>query len=244
MIRQMEEYRARPPLLLTRPRDGALSFAEDFRARFSADWPTVVSPLMDFEAVENPIPSADSVIFTSQEAVRLFSLRQAAGGRVAFCVGARTAQAARAAGFTAIAGDAGAEALLEVILARHARGSILHARGEPVAFDLSSALNSAGIETKEVVLYRQVRQAFTNEARDVLGSGGPVLLPLFSPNSARTFWDQAGDATARFYVAAISPAVAEACPRNNIEHLETAMRANSDGVMDALTLLLRAQMAG
>ena len=234
----------KPILLLTRPRARSEAFLRQFEARFGADWPVILSPLIEIAPLEARIPQAEALIFTSQHAVSAFAAQEPPGGRRAYCVGQRTAQMARAAGFEAIAGDGGAEALVPLIKAAHHGESLLHARGEQVAFDIVKALNSAGIETKEAVLYRQDSLALSASARAVLGAEHAVLLPVFSPNSARALRAALPEHPAPLYIAAISAAVAQTCASVRSERVEVAPTADAKGVLEALAVLLRAQMAG
>jgi len=234
----------KPILLLTRPRASSEAFARQFHARFGADWPVLISPLIEIDPLDGAIPPAEALIFTSQHAVRVFAEREDAMGRVAYCVGARTAQAARKAGFHAIAGEGGAEALIPVIKATYSGERLLHARGEEIAFDLAKALDYAGIETNEIVLYRQVSVPLSPDARAALRGETPLLIPIFSPNSARALTKALPDHHAPLFVAAISAAVADICQPSIYDLIEVAPTADAVGVLEALNRLLRAQMAG
>jgi uroporphyrinogen-III synthase len=79
-------------------------------------------------------------------------------------VGARTAGAARAAGFVAIEGPGTAEGLSALILAQHPAGRIVHARGAEAALPLAQALAAAGLPAQEAIIYRQESAALSPEA--------------------------------------------------------------------------------
>ena len=240
----MGERIEKPILLLTRPRASSEAFARQFHARFGTDWPVIISPLFEIALLDATIPPADALIFTSQHGVSAFAARDSADGRIAYCVGARTAQAAQAAGFKAIAGEGGAEALVPVIAGEHRGGSLLHARGEEVAFDVAKALNLAGIETKTVILYRQRSLPLSAEAITTLEGKASVLVPLFSPNSARAFQAALPETHTPLFIAAISAAVAKSCLPAALNRIEVAPSPDANGVLEALSSLLRAQMAG
>lgn len=238
----------RPPLLLTRPRAASEAFAARFRARFGADWPMILAPLIEIVPLAPQVPEAAAVIFTSQNAVAPLVALSPAAGRRAYCVGARTAAAARAAGFEVITGAGDAHALFETISTAEPSGPLLHARGAEVAAPLGDWLNSAGIETVEAVLYRQEPRAFEAGLRARMLERELLLVPLFSPRSARLLVDELGarssDAMPRLWVAAISEAVAEAAGPLGAERLEIAPHPDAAGVEEALARLLGAADPG
>jgi uroporphyrinogen-III synthase len=78
-----------------------------------------------------------------------------------FAVGDRTAEAARAAGFTDVASANGALADLARLVAERcagARAPLLYAAGEDRAGDLSSPLGAHGIAVRTVAVYRAVAE--------------------------------------------------------------------------------------
>lgn len=180
----------RPILLLTRP-------AADSR-RFAAllpDWRAVISPILRIAAVDHDgaaLHRAAGLVFTSAHAVA------AAGpgrGRLAICVGRRTAQVARAAGFDVRTGDGCAESLLPLIAA--APVPLVHPHGRHLARTLP---------VPGMVVYDQQAQPLNAAARGTLVGRAPVVLPLFSPRSARLVADAVTGARAPLWPVAISPA--------------------------------------
>lgn len=236
--------KTRPTLLLTRPEPAARRFCAQFRARFGEDWPVVISPLMQIVARHPVLPEAEAVIFTSQNAVAPFVALSPAAGRVAFCVGQKTAQVARAAGFSVIEGPGDAQALVPLIRAHHHGAALLHARGQEVAVALADLLNSAGIETKEAVLYAQEPRPLSAEARALLQQPAPVLLPLFSPRSAEMMAQAALGVKAPLWVAAISPAVVRAMGDLPAAQVDVAHNPDAEAVLEALARLAGLDKAG
>jgi len=229
---------SRPILLLTRPRAASERFAQQFRAKFGSDWPVVISPLLEIEPLPAEIPQAEALIFTSEQAIAPLVAASPAEGRIAYCVGARTAQVARAAGFEVVQGAAGAAELFDVITAHHREGPLLHARGREIAFPLAERLNSAGIETKEAILYAQVAQLPSMEARGLLAGETPVIVAVFSPNSGRQLAPLLGEAHAPLRLAAISEAAARTVAQIDAERLQIAATADAEGMLAAMTHLL------
>ena len=236
---------SRPVLLLTRPRSGAERFAQAFRDRFGTDWPVVVAPLIGIAPVDDgPLPDAAALIFTSETAVRAYAARAAAAGRPAWCVGARTAAAAREAGFEAIGTGPDARALAAVILARRPLGVLLHARGAQAAFPLADVLRDNGLEVREAVLYRQVDLAPDAQALALFSGSHPLLCPVFSPRSAARFAAVAAQASAPLGIAAISEAAAVACRGLARATIRVAPQPDAEGLLTALAELPGMHEAG
>lgn len=177
------------PVLVTRPEPEATTTAETLSERFGGRVRPVVAPLMAVEFLTASLPSGalGGVIFTSPAGVAAAErLGVALPGR-AWCVGEKTAERARAAGFDASAAAGDAEALVSDLLAKRPEGRLLHLRGEDVRGSVAERLISAGIETVSAVVYRQVPQALTLEAMELLRLDGVVVVPLFSPRSTGLF---------------------------------------------------------
>ena len=134
-------------------------------------------------------------------------------------------------------GDAGD--LVARMTADHVTGPCLHLRGDHVASDVANALNSAGIETEQVVVYRQVLLPLSGAARALLNRESPVIVPLFSPRTAAHL-AKVGDVSAPVFLAAMSEAVAKrAEPLHPVMTIvaerpdATAMLTATQGLLDA-----------
>ena len=206
-----------PTVLLTRPAAQSASFAQSLQAQVGG-LRMVVSPLMVtvFHTVTLPKEPLQGVILTSQTGAEAAGRLRTQLPDLAYCVGDRTAQVAREAGFRVQSAQGDAEALLALIL-REKPQALIHLRGREARGDLAQRLSAAGVFTQERVVYAQDAQPLSDEAVAVLSGKAPVLVPLFSPRSAEILgaaWQ--GLAThAPLVVVAISQAVAEAaafCP--------------------------------
>jgi uroporphyrinogen-III synthase len=180
----------RPVLLLTRPSQDSRRFAA-----MLPDWRAVISPILRIVAVDHDaaaLRDAPGLVFTSAHAV------PAAGpgrGRLALCVGGHTAQVAHAAGFDVWTGNGFAEGLLPLIDA--AGVPLIHPHGRHLAKRLP---------VPGMVVYDQQAVPLTNEGGALLAGTAPVILPLFSPRSARLVADAARGARAPLWPVAISEA--------------------------------------
>ncbi|MCV2867244.1 uroporphyrinogen-III synthase [Defluviimonas sp. WL0002] len=232
----------RPTLILTRPASQAAAFAGAFRARFGADWPIITSPLTEIRYLTPAmdLTGCEAVIFTSANAVEGFRRLFPSTNLPALCVGARTAQAARAAGFQATEGPGDAQGLARQIIASAQARRLAYPHGAEIAFDISGMLESAGIETVSAVVYDQTRVAPSVELLRALGAREPLLLPLFSPASARRASAAMCDVSAPLYIAAMSDRVAQAARPLAHAALEVAAQPDAGAMLDALAALIAA----
>ncbi len=230
----------RPTLLLTRPLATSRRFADGFRARFGQDWPIVLCPLMETQHLSPDLPDKPfaHVAFTSETAVAAYARLSGDRTPIAWCVGQRTALAARTAGFPVRQGPGDAEALMNLIRAERPAGAFLWPRGAQIARDLASELRAAGFEITGLQVYTQRAADPTAGAMALLAGDRPLLLPLFSPRSARLAADAFGAHAAPIRVAALSPAVADAAGRLAPERLSIAGKPESESLLDALAALI------
>ena len=229
----------RPVLLLTRPEPQSQRFAAQFRQRFGADWPILISPLMALVATA-PVPDLASfagLILSSESAVAMLA---GSGQKVTmpcYCVGARTADAARALGARVVAVGQDAADLAGMMTLLAPQGRMVHLCGTHVAGDLANGLNSAGIETVSCVIYDQIAQPLSAPALELLAGTGPLLVPLFSTRSAQLFQDQTRNSRAPLWVVAFSPAVSGAVTRP-VARRRVAVRPDGAAMLDAMAEMI------
>lgn len=244
MARQSEPFArqtAGVPVLITRPEAEALTFAVLLKERFGEQVRPVVAPLMAPRFLEATLPAGEfvGVIFTSAQGVQSAQRLGPGLPALAYCVGQKTADAARAAGFDARSADGDAEALLALIIADRPGGRLLHIRGRDTRGDLEERLNSAGIETESLIVYQQDPLPLGKEAEDLLLAAGNIIVPVFSPRTATILAVALpSDFKAGLDFVAISPAVAHALaglPRNA---LVTSRQPDAKGMVDAIGTLL------
>jgi uroporphyrinogen-III synthase len=173
-----------PVLLLTRPKASSLGFAQAVNP--PQDTRVVISPLLRI-AFLREAPAFDAAIFTSKNGV------ESAGnglGRQAYCVGEKTALAAKKAGFQTVATAQNAQDLVTKIVSNPPQASLLHIRGEYAIGDIMQNLRRASIECDACVTYRQVAQSFRDEVRQIFEGDQRIVAPIFSPRTATLFVDQ------------------------------------------------------
>jgi len=230
---------AKPRLIVTRPQPQAARFARALRRRFPGRARVMLSPVMEIVARPPPaaLHAAPALILTSENAVRAGGDALPAGA-AAHCVGSRTAAAARRAGLRVETRAETAEALIMRLLAAPPAGPLLWLRGEHGRVAIAERLRKAGREADEAVIYDQRARPLTPAARAVLNGTAPVILPLFSPRTARLVAAEAAQARAPLALAALSGAVTAAWTAPPPYLLRQASRPDHAGMMAALDALL------
>ena len=224
-------------LLLTRPEGASRRFAAAVQGALGGGWRVVVSPLMETRFLTVPVPDCDTLVFTSETAVRAVARLGTDRRALAWCVGPRTEEAARAAGFSTKRGGGTAEELVAAILADRPAGSVFCPRARDQAVDVAKLLDLAGIETVSEIVYAQIAQSPTDEACDLLAGTDPVILPLFSARSARLAVAAFHGHRAPLCVAAISAQVAQEADGLGAGEVFVAETPDAAGMIGALANL-------
>jgi uroporphyrinogen-III synthase len=178
-------------ILLFRPEAEATGFAAALEARWPGRFRAVPAPPFAIE----PLPAAidlegvQGLAFSSAHAVAVLAARGAPAGLPAWCVGPRTAAAARAAGLEAVSADGDVSALARLVAAawRPGAGAVLYLRGRHAAGDLAARLRAAGVAVRERVVYDQPARPLPAAARGLLAAGDADVLAFFSARGARLF---------------------------------------------------------
>ncbi|KMW57335.1 Uroporphyrinogen-III synthase [Candidatus Rhodobacter oscarellae] len=203
--------RAKPILLLTRPHAQSLEFADMCRRRLGAGIAVMISPLLEIQHRSGiaPIDPNAALVFTSVHGVAALGAAQPRGRR-AYCVGARTAQAATAQGYTAVSAGGDGAALVQLLVTERPLGPIWHARGDHVGTDIVAELAGQGLQAQSLVAYEQLAQPLTAQAEAALIAARPIVAPVFSARSARLLGQAVQNAAAPLWLAAISAGAAQA----------------------------------
>ena len=185
-------------LLLTRPQAQSEDFARGLAERLPGRFRIVVAPLIAIVPVAGEIDLSElqGLVFTSANGVEQFAARTPDRGLPAYCVGAMTAAAARAAGFAArdAGGDVVGLARLVAAGYRPGGGALLHVRGRHAAGDLVGRLAAAGVPARAAEIYDQVACDLPADAQALLAQARVDLIALFSARSAQRFAAAARDA--------------------------------------------------
>lgn len=223
-------------ILLTRPEAQSRSFAQQLQAHgFTGD--IQISPLFAIKPTGAAISlnATDQVIFTSRNAIEFVPVSDAA----AWCVGEKTAEQAKRAGWSAISANGDVDALAAKIVAANPTCRLVHVRGRHSRGDLVARLNAAGLTAIDVVVYDQVAQSLGDAALAVLNQTDPVIVPLFSPRTARLFADQ-GPFRAPIHCVAMSDAVAQEVRDLPVQTLRIAAEPTAKSIRKGVLSLVDA----
>ncbi len=195
---------------MTRPQDAARRFVAMLPTALTAGHQVIYSPLISMMPLGQGIDlgGSEAVIFTSANGVSVAAETLATTGMPAYCLGQRTTSKARDAGWKAEFCGKTADELVTELLQRRPAGRLLHLRGEHSRGNVAERLNTAGLICREQVIYSQPLLTLTAEALAVLSASGDIVVPLFSPRTARQFADLCPN-DANIHLIAMSEAVAE-----------------------------------
>lgn len=229
----MPEQSPGPVILLTRPPDPEGRFRHALEARFAA--PVLDSPLMR-PVFLTPAPRAGAFaghVLSSETGV-LAARRLGLAAPVAHCVGERTRAMATASGYGPGVTGRDADDLVAALLARRAAGPLLHLHGQDTRGDIAARLTAGGLPTAALAVYEMQPAPLPPEARALLDGTAPVAIPVFSPRSAALLVAAIGHARAPLWLAALSPAVAQALAPLPAVLCETAPTPDAAGMLTAL----------
>ena len=106
---------------------------------------------------------------------------------------------------------------------------LAHIRGAHTVGQVADTLRAEGFACADLVAYDQVAVPLSEQARDALAGETPVILPLFSPRTAKLI-SRYGPFAAPIHAVAISAAVA---PDFALEALIVAERAEGNAMVAA-----------
>ncbi len=224
-----------PALLLTRPRHESETFGRLCVSRLQRQIRQVVSPVFEIEPIDMHIEldRFPTLIFTSANAARILSTRHNVNGRTAVCVGDKTAATAAMLGMKSISANGSADELVDLLKSIKPEAPLLHVRGLQARGHVAGRLSAAGIETHEAIAYRQSAKRLNEAASALITGSSAVLIPVFSPRSAKILSRQVPEQTAPLHLIAMSKAVSEAWTARR-DSVTIAQRPDAAAMMDAV----------
>ena len=213
-----------PVVLITRPEPASRRFARQIADLGLA---TVIAPLMRIVPVahdEAAVAAATGLVITSENAMPFAGEGR---GRRAICVGPRTAELAREAGFDVTQGPGDAARMMPLL--DDLGPGWLHPHGAHVA---------ARLPVPGMVVYEQEALPLPPDGAALLRGEGPVILPLFSPRSAALAGSAAAGAAAPLWLVPISAAAAAAWSGPPPARTAVAGTPDADGIAQAIRGLL------
>ncbi len=194
-----------PVILVTRP----LTQANEFRQILGQGARVVISPVIEIRYSDFSVQTGvyQTLIFASRNAVNAAARCMDLHGLNAIAVGDRTALAATGQGMISVSAGGNADDLVERVIAANPEGKVLFVRGRHSRGEIADLLNSRGIETDSVIAYDQIQTKLTAEACELLGGDAPVIIPLFSPRSAKLVASEVTEIRAPLALVGMSKAV-------------------------------------
>lgn len=180
---------AETTLLMTRPRVSGERFVADLPAGVRGRLTVCHSPLLRIVPIADHIDFGDAhgLIFTSANGVAIAAGVTRRRDLPCYCVGEWTTQTARDHGWQArMVGEDAAE-LIATLRADPPQGPLLHLRGRHGSGDIAGELAPVGCNVVVHVIYEQEVRALSDVAQAALNGPGQVIVPLFSPRTARQF---------------------------------------------------------
>lgn len=230
---------ASPLVLITRPRGAAERFADELR---DAVGPVEVAiiPMLEIVPVVDSIDldTVTALIFTSAAGVEVFGRLSEVRDLPAWCVGDRTAEAAREIGLRATSAGGDADALVALMAEARPEGRLLHLSGVHTRGDVAQRLFEAGLRAEARAIYDQVAAHPGSELGAALSHPGMVIAPLFSPRSAGLFAEAAGRSAARAEIVVLSRAVADALPDGLARDVRIADSPDAPAMIRAVSALI------
>ena len=176
----------RPTLLLTRPQKDAQAFAQEVLSHQPAAQ-ILISPVLTITPIGTlpDLSAYAAVVFTSRHAVACFAHARIPKKMTCFAVGEATAEAAKKLGFLVISSAGAAQDLILLVQKTGAAGPLIHPHGQHARGQIATTLTKKGIPCAECVIYDQIETPLSVQARALLTQPQALLVPVFSPRSAR-----------------------------------------------------------
>ncbi|OAN79231.1 hypothetical protein A8B78_13015 [Jannaschia sp. EhC01] len=214
---------------MTRPRPASERFAKGLDGA-----KVVIAPLMEIigTGAEITLEGVAGLILTSEAVVPFLPPT----ALPAFCVGPRTAAAAHAVGLQAEVAGADAEGLIQTLADRRPDGRLLHLHGTHTRGDIVGRLCDLGLHATGLAVYDQ-RELAPGPAFHNALTRPDLIVPLFSPRSAKLFAHAAQGLRADTKIIALSLAVADALPHAMGAHAMIAPAPTGDAMGEMMASL-------
>ena len=182
-------------VLLTRPVDDAV---QSKRRLEVLGHEVLLAPMIRVMPVTFAVPEKSStLIVTSANAVRHGLANLEGREWTVYCVGERTAQAAKAEGYSRIiTGPGTARGLMPLLLKSSGeyKRRFTHLAGEDISYNIAAALEQNGFEAKITTVYKaQPATGVPFDAEAALNSGAVTHVLFYSPRTATIFEEMVAD---------------------------------------------------
>lgn len=219
-------------LLMTRPSAASERFVELLPASLRCQLTVIYAPLLQIMplSVSTDLSGYRGVIFTSANGVA--AVNSVPPDNVpAYCVGERTTKAAQSAGWDARQCGADAEELVRYLAQFNPAAPLLHLHGKHTRGDVAIRLNALGVQCSGRAIYEQNLMPVSVQARRKIATQSSVIVPLFSPRTARHFASLGLDQI-NLSLIAISEAVADELKDLKCNSLRVSKTPNAAGMIE------------
>lgn len=230
------------PLIMTRPRAQSERFVGDLPRFVRGVVQPIFSPLIEIAPLDAPVLVAadEAVIFTSANGV---ACAPDGKGQRAFCVGAATTASAQARGWDAVQCGETSQALISALKSSPPQQRLWHLAGVHTRGGVAEKLGASGLTVTHVPLYDQALLPLTDAAQQALNRERNVIVPLFSPRTARQYVSSVLD-TSTAHVIVISEAVAAEVAEIAPKSLGVAGAPTAEKMTEMIEKLARALVMG
>ena len=228
---------------MTRPHAASERFVAQLPACVLSRVQIVYSPLLAIRPAAAAVDTSgmEGLIFSSANGVNAAISQDVRRDLPAYCVGPVTTETAREAGWDAQMAGGTAEELVATLLRQRPQSPLLHLRGEHSRGNIAERLTELGLTVREQPIYRQRLLPLTSEAQAIAAGSTPIIVPLFSPRTARQFADIWPE-NAPLLVAAISQAAADPLENLGLARLKVAKRPTPKKMRKAVKKLVKHAM--
>jgi len=229
-------------MLVTRPLEQGRAFVKDYQNLWPNWLNCIVTPLLEIVPRDTDVSfdNIEGAIFSSSNAVKFAPVCR---DIPAYCVGQTTTRAARHKGWEAFLVAATAKELITEMKCLRPKTPLLHIAGRHMRGKIADNLTQAGLHTRTVIVYDQALRDLSEQAQRVIGGTSPVILPVFSPRTARQLRKQRLG-RAPLHLVALSPAVMDELRQIRAASKTMARAPDGPSMVAAVQNVLRRVEAG
>lgn len=223
----------KPLLLLTRPEADSQRFLGELPSNVRAACEVVIAPLFRIVSIGADIPRDGEIVLSSANALPQIVPHH---GRIVWCVGEKTTERVKSAGFDArFAGHSASELVQR--LSKLPPRRLVYVRGTHSRGDISDLLTKAGHDVRPVIVYDQSEVDWTPAIKERLATASAIIAPVFSPRSGRLLATRL-PTTDVLHVVAMSNSVASGFNFLDSKHILIASGPDMDAMIASTSEML------
>jgi uroporphyrinogen-III synthase len=229
-----------PQILVTRPIDQALRFAEDLKNAGVIPEKILIDPIFQINALDATFDFSNvrGILLTSKNALSHLPTGLVERGLPAYCVGSSTTRLACERGLLAKNMGKTAKDLANALAKISPKGLLVHVRGSFTTIDFGNHFLGTELKIENLITYHQAEQPLKLETQNLLQTGRGVVVPLFSTRSAQSFckmkysWN-------RHTAVVISKNVAKCCEKAGFGQIIVSLQPDARSMLEAIAPLMK-----